>query len=83
MLNAKYIIFTNSQTNQQQMQPNANAYGPCWLVKNVKIVEGPVEEIDAIGNAHLRDTAIVQKTLSNTVIQPQWDSAAYYQARKV
>jgi membrane protein YfhO len=76
MMNAKYIIFTNPQTNQQQMQPNAYAYGPCWLVKNVRIVEGPAEEIEAIGTAHLRDTAIVQKTFSNTVIQPQWDSAA-------
>jgi hypothetical protein len=76
MLNVKYIIFSNPQTNQQQMQPNAYAYGPCWLVKNVRIVGGAAEEIEAIGNAHLRDTAIVQKAFSNTVIQPQWDSAA-------
>lgn len=76
MLNVKYVIFSNPQTNQQQMQPNAFAYGPCWLVKNVRIVGGPDEEIEAIGTAHLRDTAIVQKTFSNTVIQPQWDSAA-------
>jgi hypothetical protein len=76
MLNAKYVIFSNPQTNQQQLQPNAYAYGPCWLVRNVKIVEGPVEEIEAIGNTHLKDTAIVQKTFSNAVIQPQWDSAA-------
>jgi hypothetical protein len=76
MLNTKYIIFTNPQTNQQQQQPNPYAYGPCWLVRNVKIVEGPVEEIQAIGNTHLRDTAVVQKAFSNAVVQPQWDSAA-------
>jgi hypothetical protein len=76
MLNTRYIIFSNPQTNQQQMQPNAYAYGACWLVKNVKIVEGPAQEIEAIGNAHLRDTAIVQKAFTNTVVQPQWDSAA-------
>jgi hypothetical protein len=76
MLNAKYIIFTNSQTNQQQMQPNPNAFGHCWLVKNVRIVDGPVEEIEAIGSADLRDTAIVQKAFSNVVTQPQWDSSA-------
>jgi len=76
MLNTRYIIFTNPQTNQEQMQPNAYAYGPCWLVKNVKIVEGPAQEIEAIGNTHLKDTAIVQKALSNAVVQPQWDSAA-------
>ena len=76
MLNVRYVIFTNPQTNQEQMQPNAYAYGHCWLVKNVKIVEGPAQEIEAIGNTHLKDTAIVQKALSNTVVQPQWDSAA-------
>ena len=76
MLNAKYIIYSNSQTNQQQMQPNPNAYGHCWLVKHVKIVDGPVEEIQSIGNMDLRDTAVVQKSFSNAVTQPQWDSAA-------
>jgi hypothetical protein len=76
MLNAKYIIFSNPQNNQSQMQPNAYAYGACWLVKSVKVVEGPVEEIQAIGNTHLRDTAVVQKTFSNAIVQPQWDSAA-------
>ena len=82
MLNAKYIIFSNPQTNQEQMQPNAYAYGPCWLVKSVRIVEGPVEEIEAIGSAHLRDTAIVQKTFTNVVVQPQWDSAAVLKLSK-
>lgn len=76
MLNTKYIIFSNPQTNQQQLQPNAYAYGACWLVKNVKIVDGPVEEIEAIGSTHLRDTAIVQKSFTSAVTQPQWDSAA-------
>jgi len=82
MLNAKYIIFSNPQTNQEQMQPNAYTHGPCWLVKNVRIVEGPVEEIEAIGTAHLRDTAIVQKTFTNVVVQPQWDSAAVLKLSK-
>ena len=76
MLNTKYIIYSNSQTNQQQMQPNPNAYGHCWLVKHVKIVDGSVEEIQSIGNMDLRDTAVVQKSFSNAVTQPQWDSAA-------
>jgi hypothetical protein len=76
MLDTRYIIYTNQQTNQEQMQPNPYAYGPCWLVKNVKLVGSAAEELESIGNAHLRDTAIVQKTFSNTVVQPQWDSAA-------
>jgi hypothetical protein len=76
MLNTKYIIVTNRQTNQQQLLPNTNAYGPCWLVKNVKIVDDPVQEIQAIGNTNLRDTAIVQKAFGKNVVQPQWDSAS-------
>ena len=76
MLNAKYIVFGNPQTNQEQLQPNPYAYGHCWLVKNVRVVNGPVEEIQAIGNTNLRDTAIVQKEFSSVVTQPQWDSAA-------
>jgi hypothetical protein len=76
MLNAKYIIANNPQNNQPQLIPNQNAYGNCWLVKSVKIVDGPVQEIQAIGTTNLKDTAIVQKEFSSAVIQPQWDSAA-------
>ncbi len=82
MLNTRYIIFTNPQTNQQQLQPNPYAYGPCWLVKNVRIVDGPVEEIQEIGNTNLRDTAIVQKSFAGAVTQPQWDSAATFKLTK-
>jgi Bacterial membrane protein YfhO len=82
MLNVKYIIVTNPQTNQQQLEPNPYAYGPCWLVKNVKIVDGPVEEIQDIGKTQLRDTAIVQNSFSNAVTQPQWDSAAMIKLSK-
>ncbi len=76
MLNVKYVIFTDPKTNQQQLEPNPYAYGPCWLIKDVKMVNGPVEEIQDIGETHLRDTAIVQKTFSNAITQPQWDSTA-------
>ena len=76
MLNAKYIIANNPQTNQQQLIPNPNAYGNCWLVKTVKMVAGPVEEIQAIGTTNLKDTAIVQQEFSSAVVQPRWDSAA-------
>jgi hypothetical protein len=76
ILNVKYIIFSNSQTNQEQLQPNPNALGHCWLVKTVRIVDGPVEEIEAIGTINLRDTALVQKTFSSAVTQPQSDSSS-------
>ncbi|HEY1872205.1 MAG TPA: YfhO family protein, partial [Chitinophagaceae bacterium] len=76
MLNVKYTIYTNPQTNQQQLEPNPYAYGPVWLVKNVRIVDGPVEEIQDIGKTQLKDTAIVQRSFASAVVQPQWDSSA-------
>jgi hypothetical protein len=76
MLNTKYIIAQDPQSGQPTLIPNPNAYGPCWLVKNVKIVDGPVAEILAIGNTNLKDTAIVKKSFSKNVVQPQWDSAS-------
>lgn len=76
MLNTKYIIAQNPQTRQPMLYPNPGAYGPCWLVKNVKIVNGPVKDIQAIGKTGLRDTAIVQQEFSQFVTQPQFDSAS-------
>lgn len=76
MLNMKYMITGNPQTGQTSLHPNPNAFGPCWLVKNVKIVDGPAQEIQSIGNADLKDTAFVQKSFANAVIEPQWDSTA-------
>jgi Bacterial membrane protein YfhO len=76
MLNTKYTIVADRQTNQQQLIPNPNAYGPCWLVKNVKLVDNRVAAIQALGTTDLKDTAIVEKTFSNIVVQPQWDSAS-------
>lgn len=76
MLNTKYIIVSNAQTNQQQLVPNPNAYGPVWFVKHVKIVNNDVEEIQSLDKTNLKDTAIIHKQFSNIAGQPQWDSTA-------
>ena len=76
MLNTKYIITQNPQNGQEMVIPNAQAYGSCWLVKNVKIVKDNVEEIQAIGVTNLNDTAVVQQSFAANVVQPQWDSTA-------
>ena len=75
MLNTKYII-TEDQKGQQAVIPNANAYGNCWFVKNVKLVKDDVEEIQTIGKTDLKDTAIVQQSFAALAGQPQWDSTA-------
>jgi len=76
MLNTKYIIIQNPQTGQPALLPNADAYGSCWLVKNVKIVDDLVAEIQAIGHTDLKDTAIIEKAFSQFVTHPQWDSTS-------
>jgi hypothetical protein len=76
MLNAKYIITQNPQNGQEMVIPNPQAYGPCWLVKNVKIVKDDVAEIQGIGVTDLKDTALVQQSFAVNIVQPQWDSTA-------
>lgn len=76
MLNAKYLIVPDSSGNGVNGMPNPEAYGPCWLVKNVKLVDTKVDAFQAIGTTDLRDTAIVEKAFSNLVTQPVWDSAS-------
>lgn len=76
MLNAKYIIIQDPQTGQRSVMPNSDAFGPCWLVKNVTIVNDRVASIKAIGNTNLKDTAIIEKAAATNLVQPQWDSTA-------
>jgi hypothetical protein len=76
MLNAKYIIAPNQQNGQEMLIPNQEAYGNSWFVKTIKPVKDDVEEIQAIGNTNLKDTAIVQQSLVAAAGNPVWDSAA-------
>jgi Bacterial membrane protein YfhO len=76
MLNTKYIVVQNPQSGQAAVIPNPDAFGPCWLVKNVKLVDDQVAAIVALGNTNLKDTAIVEKSLSKNVVQPQPDSTS-------
>ena len=76
MLNAKYVIIQDPQTGQRNVMPNPNAFGPCWLVKNIKVVDDRVASIKTIGKTNLRDTAIIEKSVAANLVQPQWDSTA-------
>jgi hypothetical protein len=76
MLNTKYFIVPDPQNGQPTLIPNRDAYGACWLVKYVKIVDDRVAAFLALDSTNLRDTAIVEKTFAANVIQPKWDSAS-------
>lgn len=53
MLNTRYVI------TQQGVQYNPQAFGNAWFVKQVEWVNTPNEEIEAIGDADLRNVAFV------------------------
>ena len=53
MLNTRYVI------TQQGVQYNPEAFGNAWFVKSVQWVNTPNEEIEAIGDADLKEVAFI------------------------
>lgn len=59
MLNTKYFIFPAGQQDQTVPIENPYAFGNAWFVDKVQYVNNANEEIDAIGQVDLQQTAIV------------------------
>jgi hypothetical protein len=76
MLNTRYLVVQDPQNGQVGVIRNPDAFGPCWLVKNVQFVKDRAQAIQALGKTNLKDTAIVEASFSKDVTQPQWDSAS-------
>jgi hypothetical protein len=79
MLNTKYFITANPQSGQPAAQLNPGAFGPCWLVKGIKYVADGKQEIAALDNTNLKDTAVVQQKFKENILPIQPDSAASIQ----
>ncbi|MBS1511628.1 MAG: YfhO family protein [Bacteroidetes bacterium] len=76
MLNTKYFI-AQDPSGRVVAEQNPNAYGSCWLVKGLKYVATPNEEMLALDSTNLRDTAILNQSFKATVTAaPQYDSSA-------
>lgn len=77
MLNTKYVIQTDPQSGQKAAQLNPGALGPVWLVKSIRYVPGPKEEMAALDSFNPADTVVVQETYKSLIpFTPQWDSTA-------
>ena len=63
MLNTKYIIYN------PEAQPISNpfAFGNAWIANDIKWVDTPNDEIDAIGTTELQNTAILHKEFAQQV----------------
>ena len=81
MLNTKYVIYN---PNAPALQ-NPFAFGNAWIPNNILWVDTPNEEIDALGNTDLANTAILHKEFAQQVgdyrltdsIKPQVTLEAY------
>jgi len=77
MLNAKYIIVGNPQTNQPQVQQNPEALGACWFVKAVQFEKGPSQVMKALDTFNPKDTAIVEEKFKSDInISAHFDTAS-------
>ena len=77
MLNTKYIIQQNPQNGQPVAVPNPDAFGPCWLVKDIHYVKDGNDEMKSLDSINLKDNAIVQEKYKNLIpAVPVYDSAA-------
>jgi hypothetical protein len=79
MLNTRYVIVQNPQNGQQSVVPNAEAYGPAWLVSHIQTVPDQAAELQALATTNLRDTLVVQQSLAVGLGTPGTDSAASIQ----
>ncbi|MGN6342797.1 MAG: YfhO family protein [Ginsengibacter sp.] len=78
MLNTKYFIVNDPQTGKPVAQLNPGAFGNCWLVKGIKYVDNADQEMAALDNTDLRDTAVVENKYKSLITTaPQYDSIAY------
>ncbi len=77
MLNAKYFILQDS-TNNKFVQPNVNANGHAWFVKEIKWVNNADEEINALTGFQSKQTAIIDKRFEADLkgFTPAFDSSA-------
>lgn len=80
MLNTKYFIVQNPQTGKPEAQLNPNAFGNCWLVKGIKFVDNANQEMAALDNTDLKDTAVVENKFKTQITAaPKYDSIGYIQ----
>ena len=67
MLNTKYIITTEQQTQAVRMLANPTACGNAWFVKSIKYVKNADQEMEAITSFRPKDVAIVDHQYSKFI----------------
>jgi hypothetical protein len=77
MLNTKYVIQTDPQTNAPVALQNPGRLGHAWFVKGIQFVNGPAAEMTALNQFNPKDTAVVDESYKAQVAGGfQFDSTA-------
>lgn len=63
MMNTKYIIHSTSSADQ--VEPNPDACGSAWFIKNLKLVNSAREEMNALTTLAVKDTAVIGKAFQS------------------
>ena len=76
MLDTKYFLLPDQKTGTLSASKNDSAMGAVWFVKEIKTVNGPVEEIKALDKFEPAQTAFIDKAQNAVIPQPAFDSTA-------
>lgn len=64
MLNTKYFIVTDRQTQEPMVQRNPDALGNAWFVDSIRIVKNADEEIQALSDFNPETSVIIDQRFS-------------------
>ncbi|MBX3239499.1 MAG: YfhO family protein [Chitinophagaceae bacterium] len=81
MLDTRYFILPAQQRQQPPVvYKNDDALGAAWFIRNIRYVDGPVEEIKALDQFGPKDTVIIDQSFKPVAgDSPDWDSTASIQ----
>ena len=77
MLNTKYIVFNDPQTNQTRFQANPDAAGPCWMVSSVRTIKDPSKVMSALDSLAIRDEAVIETESKETFSRMPGDTVVF------
>ena len=60
-LNVKYILLPDEENKDLKPLINPNAFGPVWLVSNLKEVDNPDDLLEELKSTNFSDTALILK----------------------
>ncbi len=73
MLNVKYITYGGEAGN---VIPNANANGPAWFVREVRMVSSPAEELKTVCDINTSRIAVIDGSAFKVAAPATYDSSA-------